>query len=778
MEKLYSHFSYKMFSTPYFTNEGLEKIHHSPYNIMSDFPKNGEELCISILNYNRVELTIKLLSSIERNIVNFKGEVLIIDNNSEKNQLARLEKFIETSFLNIVLEKQNQNHGVGRARNIAANGTNKKWIMFIDSDMFFINNPLLKIQETIEKLGVYFLNLPIIDYDRESVFALGGALFMSDSNEGLIAGGGSVFNIHGKVPYKDIEFKHPFLSDFLFGGSAVLYREKFLEIGGFDYNMFIGFEDTDFSLRLYSKGMKIGNVPCFSVIHDHKPSTNKEDLTADKERYSSKVIQESGEAFFKKHNIKIYNQSTLDWLDEKQKELNTIKTTVSSRIELNQTHKIILIVDTRNWAFHNIANNIEKHLSHKFEVEFIFSEDYQGDNWIDLYYELYKKKPAIVYFFWRPSLFLFNSADVAVGLRDRFGVTQADLYNYFNTTILLTSVYDHLFLSEQYKTAHGKEYEFFVDNYTTSSELLNDIYSNEFPRKPYMVIQDGVDLDKFRRVENSRIQSSPKNDLIVGWVGNSGWGIAEDGIDHKGFRTIIKPVIDELQKEGVNIVLKYCDSTEPKTKIPHEKMVDFYNSIDAYICLSDIEGTPNTILEAMACGIAVITTNVGIVDEVLGREQRKYVLNSRDKSELKQKLMNLYSNKNKLNYLGEENLVRIQGWVWKNKTELFDIFFSNAIKKGARIKYQNIEVLQQSTEREDIKTEDDVVENRGQYYKIEPDHRVSELQLKSEELEKKLNVVQDWYNKEYESLPLIYKQFGHLIKVLQGKRSFKSLFKR
>jgi hypothetical protein len=34
----------------------------------------------------------------------------------------------------------------------------------------------------------------------------------------------------------------------------------------------------------------------------------------------------------------------------------------------------------------------------------------------------------------------------------------------------------------------------------------------------------------------------------------------------------------------------------------------------------------------------------------------------------------------------------------------------------------------------------------------------------------------NWYHKEYEVLPLWYKRFGHIIKVIIGKRSFKSLF--
>lgn len=37
-------------------------------------------------------------------------------------------------------------------------------------------------------------------------------------------------------------------------------------------------------------------------------------------------------------------------------------------------------------------------------------------------------------------------------------------------------------------------------------------------------------------------------------------------------------------------------------------------------------------------------------------------------------------------------------------------------------------------------------------------------------------LLQQWYDAEYEVLPLWYKQFGHIIKVLSGKRTFRSLF--
>jgi hypothetical protein len=54
------------------------------------------------------------------------------------------------------------------------------------------------------------------------------------------------------------------------------------------------------------------------------------------------------------------------------------------------------------------------------------------------------------------------------------------------------------------------------------------------------------------------------------------------------------------------------------------------------------------------------------------------------------------------------------------------------------------------------------------------DERDSQVYL-SIQKEERRNGLQ-WYYYEYEILPLWYKQFGHLLKVIMGKRSFKSLF--
>lgn len=50
------------------------------------------------------------------------------------------------------------------------------------------------------------------------------------------------------------------------------------------------------------------------------------------------------------------------------------------------------------------------------------------------------------------------------------------------------------------------------------------------------------------------------------------------------------------------------------------------------------------------------------------------------------------------------------------------------------------------------------------------------LGLSKKVQEKEYHDLYNWYHKEYEVLPLWYKRLGHIIKVLSGKRTFKSLF--
>ena len=113
----------------------------------------------------------------------------------------------------------------------------------------------------------------------------------------------------------------------------------------------------------------------------------------------------------------------------------------------------------------------------------------------------------------------------------------------------------------------------------------------------------------------------------------------------------------------------------------HDEMPEYYSKIDLYICTSSIEGTPNPVLEAMACGVPVISTDVGVVPEVFGEYQRNYILERRDVECLKATIKRMLSNPENLKKCSLENLQQIQQWSWKQKCEQYGRFFSEAYRR-------------------------------------------------------------------------------------------------
>jgi glycosyltransferase involved in cell wall biosynthesis len=58
-----------------------------------------------------------------------------------------------------------------------------------------------------------------------------------------------------------------------------------------------------------------------------------------------------------------------------------------------------------------------------------------------------------------------------------------------------------------------------------------------------------------------------------------------------------------------------------------EEMVNFYQSLDAYICTSRTEGGPHPLLEASSCGIPVISTRVGIAPDLIENNNNGILIN-------------------------------------------------------------------------------------------------------------------------------------------------------
>ncbi len=379
---------------------------------------------------------------------------------------------------------------------------------------------------------------------------------------------------------------------------------------------------------------------------------------------------------FEKLNLRIkaleaQNDYLKDLLVKRNKSLKEI---IKQKLSKPSKNKLGMVVDVDNWAFYNIANNFSKHIT---EYETIIIPMSLIDSNFHLMW-IMLKECDVVHFFCRGIPLSMKPAALTPEL-EKYGDTYDNFYkNYLKGKILTTCVYDHLFLDEELPSTQYWFSE--LETYYVSSNILFNIYNGlDIKYKPTTVITDGVNLDLFYPKNLARFDDS-KRTINIGWVGNSEWN---KGADHKGINTIIKPVVEKLQKQGYNVNLLSSDKIDKH--IPIEQMVDYYEKIDIYVCASINEGTPNPVLESMACGVPVISTDVGIVRDALGEKQKQFILSDRSCECLETAIKKMIENPVIMKECSLENLESIKKWDWKFKSEDFERFIKNAVKKGKRL---------------------------------------------------------------------------------------------
>jgi len=120
-----------------------------------------------------------------------------------------------------------------------------------------------------------------------------------------------------------------------------------------------------------------------------------------------------------------------------------------------------------------------------------------------------------------------------------------------------------------------------------------------------------------------------------------------------------------------------CVKLDPNARCyKYKDMPQFYNSGDVFVLPSESEGSPNTLVEAMACCLPVLVfRTAGAAVEYLDDYQ---LVN--DTEEMKQKLKELALDPDLRQRLGEENRKNmLESWSWKIKVNQYKDFFMSVL---------------------------------------------------------------------------------------------------
>ena len=298
--------------------------------------------------------------------------------------------------------------------------------------------------------------------------------------------------------------------------------------------------------------------------------------------------------------------------------------------------KILFIVDAPNWAHDYKTINLQSQLSDQYDIEKCFCDNIQAEN--------IENADLVVIYYWGQLLnqnmqnlqMVFSRSKNKILL----GICSHNEMSGSNGSIALKTL-------KEYASA------IFVNN-----KLLFDEFAPYFDI-PVFYTPNGVDTTfykpKFKKCKNEYLR--------VGWAGS----LKNHG-DIRGYYDYILPAVESIDKVEL-ITAAREDFWRNK-----QQMLEFYNSIDVYICASRSEGTPNPCLEAAACGIPLLTTYVGNMPEFI-KNGVNGIFIKRDIKDIVKKLKLMRDNHRLLQQLSKKARERSILWDWQIKAKNYKHMF-------------------------------------------------------------------------------------------------------
>jgi hypothetical protein len=218
------------------------------------------KIFVIIPNFNGKNTLLKCLQS-----VNASGysnlEIVVVDNDSKDGSLEEVKKYLTRAHF----IKNEKNLGFATAVNIGIRFSLEKMADYV----FLLNNDAEIENETLQKL--------VDEMEKDMKTGIGSPLIFKKQN-------GKIWFAGGKINWWKMRTEHYFTNlsqnsyetKHVTGCSMMIKKEVFKEIGLFNQNYFLYYEDADFCLRARKAGYKIMIFPKAIVYHLEKSDENKE----------------------------------------------------------------------------------------------------------------------------------------------------------------------------------------------------------------------------------------------------------------------------------------------------------------------------------------------------------------------------------------------------------------------------------------------------------------------------------------------------------------------
>lgn len=289
--------------------------------------------------------------------------------------------------------------------------------------------------------------------------------------------------------------------------------------------------------------------------------------------------------------------------------------------------KVLLVADVVNWAFDFRCNAIWKHLGDSYEFAKAYitrMPDFDYSQFDVLYYAGFmlpgsKRDKA--------KTGRHRVVTSISGIRTR---TIADVKSYLSNNCMAAAALNKD-LYEKFKDADGIKID---------------------------LIHNGVDCDLFSPGPRPRHEG-----FIVGWAGRPRNVKRLD---------LLAEIMESIP--GARLELRIFTR-----RVPQKEMPDFYRGLDCYCCVSLNEGHSNTVSEAAACGVPIISTATGTAPELLA--DGRGILVREDLGDLREALqiMASHSPEHRAEIGARLRQYVVENWNWSRQARKYAALFDYVI---------------------------------------------------------------------------------------------------
>ena len=259
------------------------------------------DVSIIIVNYNTGKLILNLLASIRKYVSDITYEIIVVDNNSSEN-ISELLMPYQNEVRCILLP---ENVGFGRANNKALEYATGRYIFFLNPDTLLLNNAVKILSDFMDnnpEVGVCGGNL----YD-EKMCPIHSfmPILPSPSWDLNTLLGEQLFRLrYGKNVQHNFT-KHPIQVGYITGADMMVRREVLDQVGAFDPDFFMYFEETELTYRIVKAGWKVYAVPDSKIIHLEGQSFETSDRRQQMVSTSKKIYYQKTSTMFAYYVAKV-----------------------------------------------------------------------------------------------------------------------------------------------------------------------------------------------------------------------------------------------------------------------------------------------------------------------------------------------------------------------------------------------------------------------------------------------------------------------------------------